>query len=100
MDRFIRDSVESHDVVVPPRVPANLDTNGGCRRTLACTGDGGRAGFKWRVITAGPVMRVVLWTTRSGELMTRKLRSTAFVNCPLQWQGALSESRERTSSHS
>lgn len=28
-------------------------------RTIACTGAGGRAGFKWKVITAGPVMRVV-----------------------------------------
>jgi hypothetical protein len=29
------------------------------RRTIVCTGAGGRAGFKWRVITAGPVMRDV-----------------------------------------
>ena len=29
------------------------------RRTIACTGAGGRAGFKWRVITAGLVMRDV-----------------------------------------
>ena len=28
-------------------------------RTIACTGAGGRAGFKWTVITAGPVMRDV-----------------------------------------
>ena len=28
-------------------------------RTNACTGAGGRAGFKWRVVTAGPVMLVV-----------------------------------------
>ena len=28
-------------------------------RTIACTGAGGRVGFKWRVITAGPVMRFV-----------------------------------------
>ena len=29
------------------------------RRTIACTGAGGRAGFQWRVVTAGPVMRNV-----------------------------------------
>jgi len=28
-------------------------------RTIACTGAGGRAGFKWKVVTAGPVMRGV-----------------------------------------
>jgi len=28
-------------------------------RTIASTGAGGRAGFKWRVVTAGPVMRDV-----------------------------------------
>ena len=29
------------------------------RRTNACTGAGGRACFKWKVITTGPVMRGV-----------------------------------------
>ena len=36
-----------------PRIAGNRHV------TIACTGAGGRAGFKWNVITAGPVMRNV-----------------------------------------
>jgi hypothetical protein len=43
------------------------------RRTIACTGAGGRVGFKWKVITAGPVMRNV-----------RRHRPVSIGNCMIR----------------
>src|SRR5688572_837155 len=53
------------------------------RLTIACTGAGGRAGFKWRVATASPVMRRIRQgaSVTSTDAFDRGIAPSSTVKC-------------------